>query len=67
MADTLNMRETEVVKLLLQGYSDRRIAFMLTIRQATVLYHLRNVATKWGVTTRREIREAAPRHGIEPD
>jgi DNA-binding CsgD family transcriptional regulator len=50
----LSEREKEVVKLLLQGKSNKQIAFMLDIADRTVEFHLKNVYTKLQVSSRTE-------------
>ena len=47
-------REIEVMKLLLQGKSNKQIALSLGISQSTVEYHLKNVYKKLQVTSRTE-------------
>jgi DNA-binding CsgD family transcriptional regulator len=56
MAETnqLSEREKEVVKLLLQGKSNKQIAFTLGITDRTVEFHLKNVYTKLQVSSRTE-------------
>jgi DNA-binding NarL/FixJ family response regulator len=45
-------------------YSDKRIADNMVITPDTVLYHLRSIASKWGVRTRHEIRTYAREHRL---
>jgi DNA-binding CsgD family transcriptional regulator len=47
-------REKEVMKLLLQGKSNKQIALSLGIAQSTVEYHLKNVYKKLQVSSRTE-------------
>lgn len=47
-------REKEVIKLLLQGKSNKQIALLLDISQNTVEYHLKNIYKKLGVNSRVE-------------
>lgn len=47
-------RENEVIRLLLQGKSNKQIALALGISQSTVEYHLKNVYKKLQVTSRTE-------------
>ena len=47
-------REKDVVKLLLQGKSNKQIALELGISNRTVEFHLGNIYTKLGVTSRTE-------------
>lgn len=47
-------REVEVIRLLLQGKSNKQIAFVLKISKSTVEYHLKNIYRKLGVNSRAE-------------
>ena len=47
-------REKEVIDLLLQGKSNKQIAFELHIAQSTVEYHLKNIYLKLDVASRTE-------------
>ena len=49
-----SQREKEVIELLLQGKSNKQIAFELHIAQSTVEYHLKNIYQKLGVNSRTE-------------
>ena len=51
----LTSREMEVVKLLLQGKSNKLIAFSLGISNRTVEFHLKNIYTKFHVSSRFEL------------
>jgi DNA-binding CsgD family transcriptional regulator len=51
----LSKREWEVVNLLLQGKSNKLIAFALGISDRTVEFHLKNVYTKYQVSSRIEL------------
>jgi DNA-binding CsgD family transcriptional regulator len=66
MAQELTPMEREVLKLFMREYPDKRIAENLVITPYTVLYHLRNIATKWGVRTRDEIRTYVDQHHLVP-
>ena len=50
----LSSREKEVVKLLLQGKSNKEIALALGVSVSTVEFHLKNVYRKLGVKSRTE-------------
>ena len=54
LIEPLTARETEVVELLLRGWSDKAIARELVISVATVRKHLRNIYGKLGVHSRGE-------------
>jgi DNA-binding CsgD family transcriptional regulator len=47
-------REKDVIKLLFQGKSNKQIAFDLGISNRTVEFHLSNIYSKLGVTSRTE-------------
>lgn len=47
-------RESEVITLLLEGKSNKQIALSLGVSVRTVEYHLSNIYTKLGVTSRTE-------------
>jgi DNA-binding CsgD family transcriptional regulator len=51
----LSRRELEVVHLLLQGKSNKLIAFALGISDRTVEFHLKNVYEKYQVSSRMEL------------
>ena len=53
--NNLSNREWEVVKLLLQGKSNKMIASSLGISQRTVEFHLKNIYAKFQVSTRIEL------------
>ncbi len=52
---TLSRREQQVVALLLEGKTNKRIAFTLGISERTVEFHLGNVYAKYGVGSRVEL------------
>lgn len=53
--DKLSTREQEVVKLLLQGKSNKLIAWSLGISDRTVEFHLKNIYAKFQVSSRVEL------------
>jgi DNA-binding CsgD family transcriptional regulator len=67
--DQLSKRERDVVKLLLEGRSNKLIAMSLGITERTVEFHLKNIYAKFRVSSRMELvlklREStvAPRGG----
>lgn len=52
MVEPLSAREMEVLRLLAQGYADKKIAGTLTIARETVHKHLKNIYGKLGVHSR---------------
>ena len=53
-ANLFTAREMEVIGLLLQGKSNKQIAFVLDISKSTVEYHLKNIYRKLTVNSRTE-------------
>ncbi|MCE5235167.1 MAG: helix-turn-helix transcriptional regulator [Clostridiaceae bacterium] len=51
----LSPRETEIVRLLLKGYSAKQIAAELKITVNTANFHIKNLYRKLGVTSRSEL------------
>ena len=51
----LSQRERQIIRLVMQGMSNRGIAHMLDISPNTVSTHIRRVFTKLGVCTRAEM------------
>ncbi|MFF8832024.1 response regulator [Streptomyces sp. NPDC015131] len=51
-ADTLTLRERELMELVAQGLSNRQIGSRLGITEGTVKRHLRNIFDKLGATSR---------------
>ena len=65
--DPLSSRELEVVKLIAEGYSGRRIADELVLAEKTVERHRSNILEKLGLSDRVELTRYAIRRGlIEP-
>ena len=60
----LTERETQVLKLLAVGMSNREIGEQLLISEATVKFHVRNLRDKLEVRRRTEIVHTATRQGI---
>lgn len=63
-AGPLTARETEVVRLVSAGLSNRAIAAELFISEKTVARHLSNVFTKLGLTSRAAVTAYAYQHGL---
>jgi DNA-binding NarL/FixJ family response regulator len=65
--DALTPRESEIVKLVAEGYSSKEIADMLVISIKTVERHRANILDKLGLRDRVALTRYAIRHGlIEP-
>jgi DNA-binding NarL/FixJ family response regulator len=65
--DPLTAREREIVKLIAEGYSTRRIAESLVISEKTVDRHRTNILVKLGMHDRVELTRYAIRRGlVEP-
>jgi DNA-binding NarL/FixJ family response regulator len=59
----LTPREMEVIQLLAEGLSNKEIAALLFISPRTVNFHLDNIYSKLGVSSRTEAAIYALRHG----
>ncbi|MFZ0383701.1 MAG: response regulator transcription factor [Solirubrobacteraceae bacterium] len=62
--DPLTSREQEVVKLVAEGYTNKRIAETLLISEKTVERHRANILEKLGMRDRVELTRYAIRHGL---
>ena len=62
----LTQRERQVLTLLADGLSNRRIAHDLFISEKTVSVHISHILAKLGVTNRTEAAAAARRINITP-
>jgi DNA-binding CsgD family transcriptional regulator len=51
----LSQREREVVNLLLKGKSNKQMAFLLSVSERTIEFHLSNIYTKMNVGSRIEL------------
>ena len=60
----LTSREVEVLQLLAEGMSNKEIAQALVITPRTVNFHLDNIYSKLGVSSRTEAAIYALRHGL---
>ncbi len=59
-SNNLSEREREVLRLLAEGLSNKSIARALRVSDNTVKFHLKNLFTKLGVSTRTEAVQLAP-------
>jgi DNA-binding NarL/FixJ family response regulator len=62
----LTPRETDVLNLLLEGYSVKQVASRLGIALQTTKNHIHHVMVKTGSTSRVELVKWAMRHGFRP-
>ena len=62
--ETLTERETEVLRLLAQGQSNKEIAQSLTIGEKTVKTHVSNILSKLGVPSRTQAAVYGVRIGL---
>jgi DNA-binding NarL/FixJ family response regulator len=62
--DALTPRETEVVKLVAESYTNRQIAEALVISEKTVDRHRANILEKLGMRDRVELTRYAIRNGL---
>ncbi|MGH2562792.1 MAG: LuxR C-terminal-related transcriptional regulator [Thermomicrobiales bacterium] len=60
----LTPREIEVLRLLVEGHTDREIAETLGIAYRTATNHVTNILTKFNVETRTQAATYAVRHGL---
>ena len=60
----LSEREREILKLMVEGLSNIAIAERLVITQSTVKFHVSNILSKLGVTSRTEAVALALRHHL---
>jgi DNA-binding NarL/FixJ family response regulator len=62
--DDLTARETDVLRLVAEGYANKEIAVALSIGEKTVKTHVSNVLAKLGVQSRTQAALYAARTGI---
>jgi DNA-binding NarL/FixJ family response regulator len=65
-AEDLTPRESEVLEQIVAGKSNKEIAAVLSISEATVKTHVNTLLSKLGVTDRTQAATAAIRRGIVP-
>ncbi|RPA58006.1 DNA-binding response regulator [Gordonia oryzae] len=63
-SETLTERESEVLRLLADGMSNKRIGTTLFISESTVKFHIRNIIRKLGVTKRTDAVYIASKRGL---
>lgn len=64
--DPLSPREMEILELVIQGMSNREIAYNLGISHQTVKNHMTSILSKLGVSDRTQAAVYALRHGWVP-
>jgi len=64
--ETLTQRESDVLRLLAQGQSNKEIAAALVIGEKTVKTHVSNILSKLGVPSRTQAALYAVRVGLAP-
>ena len=64
VSDPLSPRETEIVKLIAEGHTGRKIAEQLVISEKTVERHRSNILDKLGMRDRVELTRYAIRRGL---
>ncbi len=63
-SESLTGRERDVLRLLAQGYSNKKIAGALQVNEDTVKTHIRHILAKFGVQSRTQAILAAMRLGL---
>jgi len=62
--NVLSTREKEIVRLIGQGYKNKKISTQLCISETTVRHHLTSIYSKLGVSDRLELLVFAHRYGL---
>jgi two-component system nitrate/nitrite response regulator NarL len=62
--DELSEREKEIVRLIGQGFKNKKISTQLCISETTVRHHLTSIYSKLGVSDRLELLVYAHRYGL---
>jgi NarL family two-component system response regulator LiaR len=57
-------REKEILSLMVEGLSNNAIAEHLIVSQSTVKFHVSNILSKLGVTSRTEAAAIAVKHHL---
>jgi two-component system, NarL family, response regulator LiaR len=65
-SETLTERENEVLRLLVQGMSNKEIAHHLALGEKTIKTHISHILSKLGVQSRTQAALAAVRLGLVP-
>lgn len=64
---SLSQRETEILRLMVEGYSNKEIAEKLVVSPSTVNSHRSNLMSKLGLNNRRELIQYARERGMLRD
>jgi two-component system response regulator NreC len=64
VVETLTPREVEILRLLIQGYTNREIADLLTLSVRTIESHRANIMGKLNLHSRVELVRYATKHGL---
>jgi len=65
--DQLTERETQVLRLLVEGRTNKQIGVALSLSENTIKYHLRNILEKLHLHNRAQVVAYAMRHGLVHD
>jgi DNA-binding CsgD family transcriptional regulator len=65
--DDLTPQEVQVARLVAEGLSNKEVAAQLYLSPRTIDYHLRNVYSKLGVTSRTHLVRLFPREQDQAD
>ena len=66
-AEELTERELEVLRLVVEGHTNRKIGVKLGLSENTVKYHLRHILEKLHLQNRAQVVAYAMRHGLVRD
>jgi DNA-binding NarL/FixJ family response regulator len=64
LEERLTPREMDVLRLLAQGFTNKKIADRLTVNERTIKYHVSSILAKLEVSNRTEAVTEAARRGL---